>query len=193
MKNENRYLLVSVTLLVALAFVLFGCVFANAAAKSGQERCDETKDKNVCDAGSIFDMITPEIVAFYENEIAGEKVLSNKTDAQLAGIAKRYNISVAKAKGVIVTYDFANRTGGGIDFPSIAKMSDMKMLAFVKGRAEIYMSDFTNEQKEELKKKGDGCVGIQNLKCIGDGRKCVRFYFFGACGKRLVRFSVQTI
>ena len=161
MKNENRYLLVSVTLLVALAFVLFGCVFANAAAKSGQERCDETKDKNVCDAGSIFDMITPEIVAFYENEIAGEKVLSNKTDAQLAGIANRYNISVAKAKGVIVTYDFANRTGGGIDFPSIAKMSDMKMLAFVKGRAEIYMSDFTNEQKEELKQKAMDVLGFK--------------------------------
>ena len=116
MKNENRYLLVSVTLLVALAFVLFGCVFANAAAKSGQERYDEKKDKNVCEAGSVFDLLTPKVVEFYEKEIAGEKVLSQKSDAQLASIAKRYDITVQKARAVIVLYDFANRTGGGADF-----------------------------------------------------------------------------
>lgn len=68
MKNENRYLLVSVTLLLALAFVLFGCVFANAAAKSGQERYDEAKDKNVCEAGGVFDLLTPKVVEFYERK-----------------------------------------------------------------------------------------------------------------------------
>ena len=102
MKNENRYLLVSVTLLLALAFVLFGCVFANAAAKSGQERYYEAKDKNVCEAGSVFDLLTPKVVEFYEKEIAGEKVLSDKSDAQLASIAKRYDITVQKASAVIV-------------------------------------------------------------------------------------------
>lgn len=161
MKNEKRYLFVSVSLLTVLFLALVGCIYANAYAKNESAKGVENVGKNVCSAGSIFDMITPEVVAFYENEIAGEKVLSNKTDAQLAGIAKRYDISVAKAKGVIVTYDFAKRTGGGIDFPSIAKMSDMKMLAFVKDRTEIYTAEFTKEQKEELKQKAMDALGFK--------------------------------
>lgn len=161
MKNENRYLLVSVTLLLALAFVLFGCVFANAAAKSGQERYDETKDKNVCEAGSVFDLLTPKVVEFYENEIAGEKVLSDKSDAQLASIAKRYDITVQKARGVIIVYDFANRTGGGADFPDIAKMNEIKMLSFVKERADVFTADFSKEQKEELKQKAMAALGFK--------------------------------
>lgn len=161
MKNEKRYLFVSVSLLTVLFLALVGCIYANAYAKNESAKGVENEGKNVCEAGSIFDMITPEVVAFYENEIAGEKVLSNKTDAQLTGIAKRYDISVAKAKGVIVTYDFANRTGGGIDFPSIAKMSDMKMLAFVKDRTEIYTAEFTKEQKEELKQKAMDALGFK--------------------------------
>lgn len=161
MKNENRYLLVSVSLLVVLAFVLFGCVYVNAATKSGQERCDKTKDKNVCDAGSAFDLLTPKVVEFYEKEIAGEKVLSQKTDAQLASIAKRYDITVQKARVVIVVYDFANRTGGGADFPDIAKMNEMKMFSFVKERGDVFMADFSKEQKEELKQKAMAALGFK--------------------------------
>ncbi len=115
----------------------------------------------ICYAASIYDVITPEVVAFYEREISLKKVLSNKSQKQLERIASRYEISVPKAKGAIIAYDFAKLTGDDTDFPTIASMSDLQMLAFVKARGEVYSSSLTPERKEEIKQKASDELGIK--------------------------------
>ncbi len=117
-------------------------------------------ERRVAEAG-LFDMLTPEMVEFYETEIAKEKVLSSKSDRTVRAIAARYGIDEQKARCVILLYDFAKRTGGGVDFPEIAKMSEYKMFALAKQRSDVFVAKLTDEEKERLKQKASALIGIR--------------------------------
>lgn len=133
-----------ICLIIAL-FLLLGCFFAPC---------------KVANAG-LCDLLTPGIVAFYEEEIAKEAVLSNKSDDYVAAIATRYGIDLAKAKCAIILYDLANRTGGGITFPEIARMSEFKMLAFARQRGMIFSQNLPEQEKERLKRRASELIGIR--------------------------------
>ena len=125
--------------------------------------CDKSATKNqrnICEAFSVFDMVSPKIVDFYESEIAGEKVVSDKSEKQIENIAQKYSISDKKAQGVLIVYDFCKRTGGGMDFPTIAKMSDGKIIALVRARAKVYEQSISEEKKTDLKRKSKEILGI---------------------------------
>lgn len=155
MKRSITYFVIPLLLVVLTLGVFVGCAYA--LSKDNEKR-EETA--RVCDAASIFDCVTPEVVRFYEEEIAGEQIISDKSEAQLCAIAKRYGISVAKARGALIVYDFSNRTGGGVDFPQIAQMSELKILSFFKARAEVYKQSLSEEKKEELKQKAKDTLGL---------------------------------
>lgn len=147
MKNSYKPTILAaggICLVVAL-FVICGCFAA---------------PREVADAG-ICDLLTPEIVKFYEEEIAKEQVLSSKSEQNVKAIAIRFGIDEQKAKCAILLFDFSKRTGGGITFPEIADMSEFKMLAFAKQRGEIYGQTLDKEDKEELKQKASALLGIR--------------------------------
>ena len=106
-------------------------------------------------------MLSDEIVKFYEEEIAKEAVLSNKSGENVRAIAARFGIDEQKARCAILLFDLANRTGGGIDFPEIAKMSEFKMLAFAKQRGEIFSSTLLPGEKARLKQRASELIGIR--------------------------------
>lgn len=125
--------------------------------------CGVSTQKNQRDIGkafSVFDMVSPKVIEFYETEIAGEKVVSNKSEKQIENIAQKYSISDKKAQGVLLIYDFCKRTGGGIDFPTIAKMSDGKIIALAKERGKVYEQSISEEKKADLKRKSKEIFGI---------------------------------
>lgn len=134
-------------LLIASAFLI-------AASAAQPER------EGVCEAFSVYDMVSPTVIDFYESEIAGEKVVSQKSTKQLENVAQKYGISVKKAQGVLIVYDFCKRTGGGVDFPTISVMSDGKVISLVKARAKVYEQSITPEKKSELKRKSKEIFGI---------------------------------
>ncbi len=137
--------------LTILFFAIFNVVCDKATTKN---------QRNVCEAFSIFDMVSSQVVDFYEEEIAGEKVVSDKSAKQIENIAQKYSISDKKAQGVLIVYDFCKRTGGGMDFPTIAKMSDGKIVALVKARAKVYEQSISDEKKADLKRKSKEIFGI---------------------------------
>ena len=137
--------------LAVLFFAIFNVVCDNSATKNL---------RNICEAFSVFDMVSPKIIDFYESEIAGEKVVSDKSEKQIENIAQKYSISDKKAQGGLIVYDFCKRTGGGMDFPTIAKMSDGKIIALVKARAKVYEQSISEEKKTDLKRKSKEILGI---------------------------------
>lgn len=108
-------------------------------------------EKQVCDAQSVYSLITPEIINFYETEIANEKVLSNKTETQLKRTAKALSIDVDKTRAIILLQDFASRTGDSVNLSTLAKMNDLKVLSFAKERVDVYLRDLPPERVEYLK------------------------------------------
>lgn len=136
----------------AVLFLAIFNVVCNVSASKNQ--------RDICKAFSVFDMISPKVVEFYETEIAGEKVVSDKSVKQIENIAQKYSISDKKVQGVLIVYDFCKRTGGGIDFPTIAKMSDGKIIALAKERGKVYEQSISDEKKAELKRKSKEIFGI---------------------------------
>ncbi len=142
--NKPTILAVGGICLIVALFAICGCFCA---------------PKEVANAG-FCDLLTPEIVKFYEEEIAKEQVLSSKSEQNVKAIASRFGIDEQKAKCAILLFDFSKRTGGGITFPEIANMSEFKMLAFAKQRGDIYGQTLSKEDKEELKRKASVLLGI---------------------------------
>lgn len=140
-------------------FVCVATVLAIVAAVAAGVFVASFED-GVCEAFSVYDMISPKIIDFYETEIAEEKVVSSKSAKQIENIANRYKISVKKAQGVLLVYDFCNRTGGGADFPDIVQMSESKVISLVKARAKVYESTISKEKKNELKSKAKDVLGL---------------------------------
>ena len=122
--------------------------------------CGAFAPSKVAQAG-LCDLLSDEIVKFYEEEIAKEAVLSNKSGENVRAIAARFGIDEQKTRCAILLFDLANRTGGGIDFPEIAKMSGFKMLAFAKQRGEIFSSTLLPGEKARLKQRASELIGIR--------------------------------
>lgn len=158
---------ICLAILLCTAFCIANGIVSIKGSNRSQNRetayvdCGNSNDgKNVCEAFSVFDMVSPKVVDFYESEIAGEKVVSDKSAKQIENIAQKYSISDKKAQGVLIVYDFCKRTGGGTDFPTIAKMSDGKIVALVKARAKVYEQSISDEKKADLKRKSKEIFGI---------------------------------
>lgn len=114
----------------------------------------------VCDGFSIYAILSDDIIDFYETEIAGEKVVSDKTQKQIANIANRYGVEENKAKGLLIVYDLCERTGDRVDFPTLAKMRDSQIMQLIKDRARVYEQSLDEQSKARLKEKSKGLLGF---------------------------------
>lgn len=136
-------------------FIFFTFVFSVllllCAATAGITlKCSCSK---VCDAYDMYDALKPEIIQLYEEEIAGEKIVSNKSQERLERLAGTLGISVGKTKAVLLLQDFASRTGESMSLSALAKMNDIKLITFAKQRADIYLSALDPEKREYLVNK----------------------------------------
>ncbi len=114
----------------------------------------------VCSAWSVYDMLSDDVILFYESEIAGEAVVSDKSQKQIENIASRYSIDARKATGLLLVYDFCERTGGGVDFPELVKMKDAKIIRLVKARAKVYDETIDEQKRESVKEKAKEILGF---------------------------------
>ena len=108
-------------------------------------------ERRLCDAG-VYDILTPELVEMYEREIAGESVVSNKTQAQLERSAGRLNIDISKLKAVMLLQDLASKVDRDMSLNDLASMNDIKLLGFFKQCADVYLATLPEERQAELKK-----------------------------------------
>ena len=143
MKRRNLYL--TAFAVIAIAISVFAVFDFNDA------------ERRLCDAG-VYEMLTPELVETYEREIAGESVVSGKTQAQLDRAASRLKIDVNKLKAIMLLQDLAGRVNRDISLDELAAMNDMKLLGLLKQCGDEYLSTLTDERRAELKKILAECV-----------------------------------
>lgn len=141
---------------IALFTFLFSTLLLLCLATAGITwKCECS---NVCEAYDMYDTLTPEIIQLYEEEIAGEQIVSNKSQERLERLAQTLGISLSKTKAVLLLQDFASRTGESMSLSALAKMNDMKLISFAKQRASVYLSGLTPERKEYLSNKLKGIL-----------------------------------
>lgn len=102
----------------------------------------------------VLDILSPKAIEFYEGEIAGRQVVSNKSYEWLERVGSRYNISAQKVRAVLVVQDFCKLCGEDRSFAELAKCQDLELLVIVKEHVDVYLSLLDDAKKEELKQKG---------------------------------------
>lgn len=101
--------------------------------------------------GSVYDMLTPELISLYEREIALCPVVSNKSAAMLERTAQSLGISTAKLKTIMLLQDLAAKLGEDVSLSRLAEMSDMELLIYAKDRGAAYANSLSPKRREELK------------------------------------------
>lgn len=113
-----------------------------------------------CYGWNVYDILSDDVIVFYETEIAGEKVVSDKSQKQIEGIASRYSVDTRKAKGLLLVYDFCERTGEAVSFPTLVDMKDSKIIQLVKTRIKVYEQSISDQKRAELKERAKGIIGF---------------------------------
>ncbi len=101
----------------------------------------------------IYDFLTDDIIAVYEQEISQKPVVSNMNQNALLALANKHQISVQKTKTILLLCDLCAKSGDCVNMGDLAKMSDGEILKVSKSAIDGYCQTLDDEQKENLKTK----------------------------------------
>jgi len=111
----------------------------------------ESEEELLCSAREIYDVLTPELIAMYEREISGKKILSDMSEKRLQRSAEKLGISISKMRAVILLQDLASRSGKNVSVSELAAMNEFKFIGYVKTCADDYLATLPEERQQELK------------------------------------------
>lgn len=136
------------------AFALIGAALFGVLACQNPPASDNTAA--VAEAYSVYDLLTPKIISFYEENISQKPIVSSIREQKLERMAAALNIDVKKMTAVILIQDLAARTNKQVDLKTLASMKDGQLFKTAKGYANDYLSTLSEEEKQELEAKFKG-------------------------------------
>lgn len=142
-------LLGAVVTISALAFV-----FAPTSISSGNP---ETK---VARASGIEDMVTDELITFYEKEIAKDTFISSMTTMKKDRLMSAYDISEKRLYLTLILQDLGARVDDHKDFNQIAQMNDKQLFSYGKTLVLSFIDTLTEEEKARLKDGFKSALGM---------------------------------
>ncbi|MEG2540799.1 MAG: hypothetical protein RSB59_03385 [Clostridia bacterium] len=101
----------------------------------------------------IYTLINPNLIEFYETNIAKEKILSGVSPQKLQRMAEQLEISVAKLNAVIMLHDLICRQGENIDLKTVASMTDGEMFKTAKKYVMSFIATLSEAEKADLDAK----------------------------------------
>lgn len=116
---------------------------------------------NVCCGFSVLDILTPEMIEFYECEISQKQVVSQRSEEWLERVADRYEISVQKVKAVLIVQNFCALNGDDVNFADLAKLSDYSLFETVRGKIDGYLEGLSDDEKDNLKQKASELLSFK--------------------------------
>lgn len=124
-----------------LSLLFVTACFAAIGASSGDKA-------DVAYAGDFYDMINDKHIELYENEIAGEKVVSQLNKEMLAKMAQNYGVPVEKMKTALVFKHALNSAGVDITLEKAASLTPGEIYSYGK----VYVKYLkTVKSEDELK------------------------------------------
>lgn len=104
-------------------------------------------------ASDIYNLLTDEMILFYEDEIAGEHFITSMKSASLQRLANKLNISTQKTKTLLLLCDFAQRNGDYVNINDLANKKDSEIIRIGKNYINRYKSTLSDAEVEQLKQR----------------------------------------
>lgn len=163
-KTENTTSSTLKTTLLSLALVLLigvvvtisalAFVFAPTSISS-----DNSKTR-VARASGIEDMVTDELIAFYEKEIAKDTFISSMTTMKKYRLMRAYDISEKRLYLTLILQDLGARVDDHKDFNQITQMNDKQLFSYGKALVMSFIDTLTEEEKARLKDGFKSALGM---------------------------------
>ncbi len=105
------------------------------------------------EAKKLTDMVDDKIVAFYEEEIAKENVVTSLDFSAREKLKTALKIDDGKLNSIIILKDLGERTDNPQTLQELAKMSDKRLISIAKTLISAYCEKLSPEEKERLKQE----------------------------------------
>ena len=152
---KTTFLSLALVLLLGVVVTISALAFVFAPSISSDN--PETK---VARASGIEDMVTDELIAFYEKEIAKDTFISSMTTMKKDRLMSAYDISEKRLYLTLILQDLGARVDSHKDFNQIAQMNDKQLFSYGKTLVLSFIDALTEEEKARLKDGFKSALGM---------------------------------
>lgn len=152
---KTTFLSLALVLLIGTVVTISALAFVFAPSISSDN--PETK---VARASGIEDMVTDELIAFYEKEIAKDTFISSMTTMKKNRLMSAYDISEKRLYLTLILQDLGARVDDHKDFNQIAQMNDKQLFSYGKTLVLSFIDTLTEEEKARLKDGFKSALGM---------------------------------
>ena len=152
---KTSFLTLALVLLLGAVVTISALAFVFAPSISSDN--PETK---VARASGIEDMVTDELIAFYEKEIAKDTFISSMTTMKKNRLMSAYDISEKRLYLTLILQDLGARVDDHKDFNQIAQMNDKQLFSYGKTLVLSFIDTLTEEEKARLKDGFKSALGM---------------------------------
>ena len=153
---KTTFLTLALVLLIGTVVTISVLAFVFAPTSISSDN-PETK---VARASGIEDMVTDELIAFYEKEIAKDTSISSMTTMKKDRLMSAYDINEKRLYLTLILQDLGARVDNHKDFNQIAQMNDKQLFSYGKTLVLSYIDTLTEEEKARLKDGFKSALGM---------------------------------
>ena len=152
---KTSFLVLALVLLLGVVVTISALAFVFAPSISS-----DSTDTKVARASGIEDMVTDELIAFYEKEIAKDTFISSMTTMKKNRLMSAYDINEKRLYLTLILQDLGARVDDHKDFNQIAQMNDKQLFSYGKTLVLSFIDTLTEEEKARLKDGFKSALGM---------------------------------
>ena len=152
---KTTFLTLALVLLLGAVVTISALAFVFVPSISS----DSTGTK-VARASGIEDMVTDDLIAFYEKEIAKDTFISSMTTMKKNRLMSAYDINEKRLYLTLILQDLGARVDDHKDFNQIAQMNDKQLFSYGKALVLSFIDTLTEEEKARLKDGFKSALGM---------------------------------
>ena len=152
---KTTFLSLALVLLLGAVATMSALAFVFAPSISS-----DNPETRVARASGIEDMVTDELIEFYEKEIAKDNFISSMTTMKKNRLMSAYDINEKRLYLTLILQDLGARVDNHKDFNQIAQMNDKQLFSYGKTLVLSFIDTLTEEEKARLKDGFKSALGM---------------------------------
>lgn len=152
---KTTFLSLALVLLLGAVATMSALAFVFAPSVSS----DNPETRVACASG-IEDMVTDELIEFYEKEIAKDAFISSMTTMKKNRLMSAYDINEKRLYLTLILQDLGARVDNHKDFNQIAQMNDKQLFSYGKTLVLSFIDTLTEGEKARLKDGFKSALGM---------------------------------
>lgn len=103
--------------------------------------------------GDLFDLITPDLIGFYETYFAKEAIITGLKSQKLDRLTETYSVSRNKLYTLLIIQNVCNKNGGKITLSRLSEMSNGELIRLAKSQFEQYIESLSDDERNIISQK----------------------------------------